>query len=170
MQSETAFATEALGQSEVADLGCAIGGEKNVGRLQIAMHNPVLVGRLNSLGQGSCEGSGLPGRLGRARQFLCQIAAVDKLHGEVGLAVLVAHVMDLNDVRMPQACDGFRFPHEAFSIGGTAVGAAEQHLQGDDAVEAQVSGLVNDAHAAATKYLLELIARDLWQPGRRHLR
>ena len=40
------------------------------------------------------------------------------------------------------------------------VGAGEHHLQGDEAVEAQVPGPVDDAHAAAAEHRLHLVARD----------
>src|SRR6266576_3250472 len=56
----------------------------------------------NGCGQGRQQRGGLAGRLGHARQFLGQVAPFDKFHGEVGQAVLVAHVVDLDDIGMPQ--------------------------------------------------------------------
>ena len=100
-------------------------------RLQVAMDDPAPVGRLHGLGQGRHQRGGLAGRLGRARQFLGQVAALDELHGEVGLAVLLAHVVDLDDVRMPQAGHRFRLSQEAFPRLRAGVRAGEQHLEGD---------------------------------------
>ena len=100
------------------------------------MHDPALVGRLDGFGQGRQQRGGLAGRLGRARQFLGQVAPLDKLHREVGLAVVVAHVVDLNNIRMPQTGRSLRLP--ARSASGTlalAVHTGEQHLERDRAVE-----------------------------------
>jgi hypothetical protein len=39
------------------------------------------------------------------------------------------------------------------------VAAGEDHLQGDDAVEFQMAGLVDDAHAAAAEFAEDLVTR-----------
>ncbi len=76
---------------------------KNVGRLQIAVHDPALVRRLHGLGQCRRQRGGLAGRLRRARQLLAKAASLDELHGEIWPSLMIAHVVDLDDIRMPQA-------------------------------------------------------------------
>ena len=163
---EAGLAIQPPGQPEVADLGRAVGGEEDVGRLQVAMHDPAPVGRLDGFGQGRQQRGGLAGRLGHARQFLGQVAPLDKLHGEVGQAVLVAHVVDLDDIGMPQTGPHSCFPQEAFSRLPTGMRTGQQHLEGDRAVEAHVPGPVDDAHAAAAHHLQDFITRDPGQFGR----
>lgn len=81
---EVGLAIQPPGQPEIADLGRAVGGEEDIGRFQVAMHDPAPVGRLDRFGQGRQQRGGLVGRQGRARQFLGEVAPLDKLHGEVG--------------------------------------------------------------------------------------
>ena len=77
---------------------------------------------------------------------------------EVGPAVVVADVVDLHDVRVPQSCRRLGFPEETLPLFGTGVCAGQQHLEGDGAVEPQVPGLVDDPHAAVAQKGLHVIA------------
>ncbi len=45
-------AFQEFGQTEVADLGDAVFGQQDIGRFQIAVHDPVLVGMMDGAGQG----------------------------------------------------------------------------------------------------------------------
>ena len=166
-QGQGRLSVEVPRQPEIGDLGRAVGGEQDVGRLQIAVHDPALVGRLHGLGQRGQQRGRLAGRLRRARQGLGQAAPLDELHGEVRPALVVAHVVDLDDVRVPQARHRLRFALEPRPLVRPGVGAGEQHLEGDEAVEPQVPGLVDDAHAPAAEQGLHLIAGDPRQVGAR---
>ena len=167
---EAGLAFHPSGQPEVADLGGAIGGEEDVGRFQVAMHDPAPVGRLDGLGQGAQQRGGLAGRQRIARQLLGQVAALDEFHREVRLAVVVAHVVDLDDIRVLQAGRRFRFPKEALPRLRAGMRAVQQHLEGDAAVEAQLPGLVDHAHPAAAEQFVDFMPRDLGQVGRGQLR
>jgi hypothetical protein len=116
--------------------------------------------RLHGFGQRDHQGGGLAGRLGYTRQSLGQASPRDELHGEVGPAVLFAHVVDLHDVRMPQVGHRFRLALEAGPVGRPGAVAGEQHLQGDGAAQAEVACPVDDAHAAAAEHRLHLVAGD----------
>src|SRR5438477_374209 len=61
--------------------------------------------------------------------------------------------------RVAQAGDGFGLDLEAEAVLRRGVGAGQEHLEGDDAVELQVAGLVDDAHAAAPQLAEDLVAR-----------
>ena len=43
---------------------------------------------------------------------------------------------------------------------GAGVAAGQDHLEGDDAVEPELAGLVDDAHAAAAQLAQDLVAGD----------
>ena len=70
------------GQAEVGDLGTAVAGEQHVGRLQVAVGDPVLVGGMDGAGQGLDEpGGGAAAGVARRR---CRGAAVEELQQEDG--------------------------------------------------------------------------------------
>jgi hypothetical protein len=62
--SRAAF--QAPGQSKVRDLRCAIRGEEDVGRLQVAVNDPAVVCHVHGFGQVGQQRGGLPRRLWRA--------------------------------------------------------------------------------------------------------
>jgi hypothetical protein len=157
-QARAAF--QAPGQPEVADLGRAVGGQQDVARLQIPVDDPARVSRLGGPGQRGHQRGGLSGRLGRARQLPGQAASLEKLHGEVRPALVVAHIVDPHDVLVPQAGDHLGLALEARPLVRAGVGAGQEHLERDGAVQAQVPGLVDDAHAAAAEHCFDLVARD----------
>src|SRR5687767_9654673 len=59
---------------------------------------------------------------------------------------------------MLQACDRLRLALEARTLSCVAEGSDLDHLDGDEAVEALLLGLVNDAHATFAKNAEELVA------------
>ena len=90
-------------QPEIGDLGRALGRQQDVGRLQVAVDDPGLMRHLHGLGQRDHERGRLAGRLRRARESLGQAAPLEQLHREIRAAVMVAHIVDLHDVRVAQA-------------------------------------------------------------------
>ena len=124
---------------------------------------PPWCAELDRLGQGRQQRGRLAGRQGGVCQFLGQAAPLDILHGEVGPSVPVADVVDLHDVRVAEGGDRLGLALESLPLGRAGVGAGQHHLQGDEAVQAQVPGPVDDAHAAATEHGLDLVAGDLRQ-------
>ncbi len=53
---------------------------------------------------------------------------------------------------MLQPCHRFRLDAETRQPARSAMSAGQDHLQGDGALEGEVSGLGDDAHAAATEH------------------
>ena len=64
-----------LRHAEVADLGPAVAGQQDVGRLQVAVDDALLVGVVDGAGQRLEPGGGLPRRQRPAGQALGQAAA-----------------------------------------------------------------------------------------------
>ncbi len=150
-------------EAEVTDLGRAVGGQQHVGRLEITVNDPSLVCCLYGRRQGCNQGRGLIRRHRRSRELLGQAAAVDKLHGVVRPSVRVTHVVDLHDVRVPQPRHRLRLALEPLPLVRACVRAGERHLQCNDAVQAQVAGPEDDAHATPAQQLLDFIAGNLGQ-------
>ena len=68
-------------------------------------------------------------------------------HQEIDV-VLMAGVVEGADVRMVQAGDGFCFAVEALAQFGAVGEMSGKNLDGDDAIEARIAGLVHFAHSA----------------------
>ena len=79
---------------------------------------------------------------------------------EEGQAVGLADVVDLHDVGVLQAGDGLRLGQEADGGLVVGMGTGQDHLQGAGAVQEDLSGAVDDAHAAAAQLAQDLVAGD----------
>ena len=80
---------------------------------------------------------------------------------------MLADVVDLDDVGVLEPGDGLGLGEEAGGGLGAGVRAGQDHLQGDGAVEPDLAGLVDDAHAAAAQLAQDLVAgeRGVGTPG-----
>ena len=65
------------------------------------------------------------------------------------------------EARVSEGSDRLGLPPESFPLMRAGVGAGQRHLEGDEAAQAQVPGLVDHPHSAATEDGLDLVARDL---------
>ena len=92
--------------------------------------------------QTAMPGDGLPQR-----------GALQILHGDEGVAVLLADVMNGADVGMIQRGGGPSLPLEPAQRLPVASQFVRQELQRDEATEPGVLRLVHDAHAAAAELL-----------------
>ena len=100
-------------------------------------------------------------RLGRARQAVVEVAPLEQLQRHERQAVDLADVVDLDDVGMAEPGDGLGLDAEPGEVIGPGLAAAEDHLQGDQAVQAPLAGLVDDAHPPLAQLLQDLVARNL---------
>jgi hypothetical protein len=87
-------------------------------------------------------------RLGRAVEVLGQAAAGHELEGKVWPARGLADVVDLHNVGMLQARDHPGLGAKAGQLLWAEVSPVPDHLQGHGALEGDLAGLVDDAHAA----------------------
>ena len=139
---------ERLRQPKVEDLHRAVGTDLDIGRLQIAMDNPVLVCRVERIGDLSGDRQGF-GKGNRAtRDAPGQVLALGQLHDERVKVRALLDAVDLRDVRMVKCCERFGLAIEAgqsFGVVGERLG---QHLQCDVAIEPRVTGVINLSHSA----------------------
>ena len=113
--------------------------------------------RTSTIRAASSTGWGLPPiRRGEA-------AALDVLEREVGQAVVLADLVDLDDVRVLDRGDGPGLGLEPDEVPGLRTGPGPDHLQGDEPVEPRLPRLVDDPHAAPAQHLQDLVAGDLGQ-------
>ena len=119
-----------LGQSEVGDLGRAVGRQQDVARLQVAVNQAQPVGLGDRAGQWLDQGRGAPRRPGSAVDRLVEAAAGHVLELEKRQAVDLADGVDLDDVGVLEPGDGLSLAPEPEECVGIGVGAGQDHLQG----------------------------------------
>ena len=134
------------GEPEIEDLHRAAGVEDEVGRLDVAVHESLLVGVLKAGCGLADEVRGLAdGQRPVALDFCVEVDAVDVLHCDVVNGAGRIEVERANDVRMaePRRLPGLTF--EAGEVGSLFDPLHRQHLDGNLAVE---RGVLSEIHAA----------------------
>ena len=135
-------------------------GDKNIGRLDVAVDDPFGVRgieRVGNLNRQSEKNVGLDGSAGDA---MLQRYPVEKLHNQEGMTILLPDLIDGADIGMIECRSRLCLPLEPrqrLSVFDDVIG---QKLQGDKAVQGCVFRLVDNAHAAATKLLDDPVVRD----------
>ncbi len=160
---DPAVCVEHLGQAEVGDLRPAVMGQQDVRGLEVAVDDAQAVRVVDRPGQGLHQLGRLAGRQRGAVAAIVETAAIDVLELQVGPAVVIAQVMDLDDRRVLQARDRLGLGQKAGRGLGPGVGAGQDHLQGADPVQVDLARLVNDAHTAAAQLPEDHVARHLRQ-------
>ena len=89
-----------------------------------------------------------------------QREAVEKLHGDEGLAVVLADVVDRADVRMVQGGRRLGFALKTGERLRVAGNFFREEFQGDETMQAGVFGFVNHAHAAAAEFFHDAVVRN----------
>ena len=137
--------------------------QEDVGRLEIAVNHAIGVGDVDGPRQGLDELGRRTYRLGRALEVLGQAAAGHELEDEVRPARGLADVVNLDDVGMLQAGERRGLRAEAGQVLRAGLEPGQDHLQRHGAIEAELPGLVHDAHTAAAEQPQDLVAGDLGQ-------
>ena len=142
-------------------MGLHLGVHQDIGRLQIAVEDAPLVGVMD----GACRHRHQPGRAARvgsvAFEPLVQTLPGDQLHAEIVLIFIPADLEDRHDVGVVEPGDrlGLVLKPAVIIVAGK-LGRLD-HLQGDRAVEADLTGLVNDPHAALAQHALQLVVAEV---------
>ena len=97
---------------------------------------------------------------GLARDAMLQRHPVQKLHGDKGLAVLLANVVNGADVGMIQGGCRLGFALETGQGLRVAGNFRGQKFECDETVQAGVLGLVNHTHAATAQLLENAVVRN----------
>ena len=131
---QLAVGLDPLGQAEVGDVRLALGVEQDVGRLEVAVQDAPLVGVVHRLGrlghQPRPRPSGRPCTVGEP---VGEAAALDQLHAEVVLAVVLADLVDRHDVRVVERGDRLGLVPEPPQLVVAGQLAGPDHLEGDRA-------------------------------------
>jgi len=95
-----------------------------------------------------------------ALDLVSESRAVQILHGDEGLPLLLADVVDRANVGMVQGRSRLGLALEAGQGLGVAGNVIRQELERDKAVQPGVFGFVDDAHATTTDLLHNAVVRD----------
>ena len=157
------------GDAEVRDLHPPVATDQDVAGLHVAVDDPPGVGRL----EGSRGLGGDPGGLARrqrpgASDDRGEVLALDDLHDDERAGLVLAVVVDRDDVRVVERRRVLRLLAEARAeVGVPAVLGAKQ-LDGDVAIELAVVGPVDGRHAALSEQLDQPIPAAENRPEFRH--
>ncbi len=154
-----------LGQAEVGDLGLAVERQQDVGRLQVAVDDAPRVCLGHRATKRHHHRRRRSRRLRLAADGLGEAAPGDEFQGEVRQPLVVAVLVNLDDTRVLDLGDGAGLDVEPSDLVARGVRPGQDHLQRDQAIQPDVPGLVNDAHAASADLRDDLVARH-GQPGR----
>ncbi len=154
---EAAALVDPLGQTEVCNQRAAVGVDQDIGRLQVAVDDasPVsVIDGASDVGQQTDRSAGVgakPGKLGS------EAAAGEKSHAEVRLSEAPTDFVDRNDLRMLKLRYGLSLGPESadFGLGGEPAG--EDHFQGHDPVETDLSRPIHHTHATPRDFLDQLV-------------
>ena len=149
---------DAPGQAKIGDVGLSVAVNQDVARLEVAVQNAALMGVMDRPSHGSQHLSRARGL--HAGRRAAEAPALDQFHGEVVLAVLLADLVDGHDVGVIERCGGLGFALEALNVGRGGELSGENHLDGDQAIEAQLQGLVHHSHAAARQFFQKHVVAD----------
>ena len=126
---QVAVGVEDLGQAEVGDLGRSVGVEQDIGRLEVAVDDPLVVGLGDRAGQDLDQPGGLRGGPRRAVQLPVEAAARQVLQLEEGQAARLADMVDLDDAGVPEAGDRLGLGAEPRRGRRAGVRPGQDHLQ-----------------------------------------
>ncbi len=149
----SAGARREFGQSKIENLGVAAPGHENVCRLDVAMDDSLRVGRIQRIRYLDAEREQRVQFHGTVADEMLERRAVQELHHDESLAVLLPDVINRADIGVVQGGSSLRLALKASQRLGIAGHLVGQELERHEAVEARVFGLVDDAHAAATQLL-----------------
>ena len=159
-----------FGEAEIQYLDVLVTRHQDVRRLQVAVHEPLVVGDRDRLRQRGREFDHPIGREPLRRNELIQGAPVNELHREEMNAVDLLCRIERGDVRVIECRSGPRLsvkPHHAVRIRGHV---RRQNLERDLPAEPGVGGSIDFTHSARTKQCVDLVVTEMLSGGEAHVR
>src|SRR5579864_7052887 len=147
-------------QSEIQHLGVTLRSHENIGRFDVAVHDPFSVRRIEGVGD-------LNGQLQQYPKFhwapgdaISQRCSVQELHDDEVPAVMPANFVNGADVGVVQRRGGARLPAKALQRLWIARHFVRQKLQRHEAAKISIFRFVDDPHTAAAQLFDDAVVRD----------
>jgi hypothetical protein len=142
------------------------------------MNDALLMGKVDGAGECLDQAGRHRERLQLPADFGGQTAPLHELQAKVGHRGAdtprspFAVVVNMHDVRVLQLGGRLGFPAQTRQVPRRHLGGGTEHLQGHQAVQADLAGLIDHAHAALAQLAQNLIPRQGWPGGcgRRRMR
>ena len=152
--------------AEVGDEGVPVAVDQDVLRLEVAVHDPGLVRRLERLGDLARQRQRpFDRQRPLALQQRFEIFPLDELHRDELEVARLAEVVDAQDVLVGDAAGQQDLALEPFEDLGARRHVGADHLQGDVALQLAVVGPVDGPHAALAQDGGDLVACAQPRPG-----
>ena len=139
---------ESFGEAEIQHFHAALGSDFDVGGLEIAVHDALLVRVFQRFGDLARNGQSFLERHGPARDPFGEGGAFDQFENKRALFDTV----DRRDVGMVQRGQHLRFAGEARQAVGIGGENVRQDFDGDVAIELGIGGAIDGAHAAFAEF------------------
>jgi hypothetical protein len=149
-----------LGQAEVQNFGVHAIGDKNIRGLDVAMHDAFAVRGVERVGNFDAEVEQRFEFERASADRMFQSFSVEAFHGQVGVAGVLADVVNGADVGMVQRGSSFRLAAETFESLRVARQIFREKFQRDETIQAGVLRFVHDAHATAAKLFDHAVMRN----------
>jgi len=101
------------GELEVENLHTTVGGDEDVRRLEVAVNDRHLVCGSEPICDGGPDLGRLPPTQGRAVEPILEGLSVEDFDDDEWAAVMLAQLVDVEDVGVGELCDGLGFPLES---------------------------------------------------------
>jgi len=151
------FLNRHFGQAEIEHLHAAVARHHDVGGLQIAMHDALLVSGSQRIGDPNRHREDLFYRQPACQDLPVQRLAFHQLHRQEMHAAGLLDGLNGDDVRMVERRDGARLSSKALEAGRIEGHRGGQDLQGDVAAERGIGGPIDLAHPARAQRTDNLI-------------
>ena len=155
-------------QPEIDDVRLAVLADQNVARLDVPMHQSLLVGVVQGLGHRRHQFGRFPVLQPLLLELRREIGPFDVLRDdEAGTVLRAADIMHRHDAGMVEIGDRAGLGQIRLGIFGLRDQLGVRHLDGDRPVQLLVVGQIDQAEAAFAQDLLDAVATDpLRAPGR----
>ena len=159
-----------LGEAEVEHLDGSVGPHLDVGRLQIAVHDALLVRGVQGIGNLVRQQQGVAERDASRGNAVGERRPVDELHHQRLAAIGALEAVDHRDVGMAERGEGPGFPLEARETIGVLRDRLGQDLDCDLPPEVRIGGPIHFAHPTHADLGDDFIRADARAGLQRHMR
>jgi hypothetical protein len=147
-------------QAEIEQLGLAVPGDENIGRLDVAVDDAFGMGSVECVGNLDAEFQHEVDGQRFAVDAVFEGLALEIFHGQKRAAIFFADVVDGADVGVVQGRGGTGFAAEPIQNGEMAADLIGQKLERNETAEARVLGFVDHAHSPAAQLFDDSIMGD----------